>query len=65
MALYAKTPRFALPEYLTALTEYLVIDEPDEGAFTIRDDTGLELYCCWDDCSHLSGGDWQRIETED
>lgn len=48
--------------YLTAGKKYQALC--DDGAlFNIIDDVGDMLICRWDDCPHLGGGVWRKIES--
>lgn len=43
---------------------YEVAREVDDGAFLVRDDTGVERYCLWRGCAYLDDKDWKRIEVD-
>ncbi len=64
---YARAP-YSIPEAVTYLTpgkEYEVLSEK-KGYFSIQsDDPDIILESAlWEDCAHLGGGDWARIEKE-
>lgn len=52
-------------EYLTAGKEYPTGKEELGPAFTIEGDNGNKRLCLWNDCAHLSGGNWRRIERDE
>ena len=62
MPTYAIPPE-GCPHYLTAWKRYEVLREETIGGFYITDNYGDELYCLWDDCGYLDGGDWTREEV--
>lgn len=45
--------------------EYAVIDEPALGEFTIYNDKGRLLRCRWENCPHLFGASWERVERDE
>jgi len=61
-------PTYAIPpegcaSYLTAGKRYEVLREETIRGFYITDNDGDEIYCLWDGCGHLDGGDWTREEV--
>lgn len=54
------------PRYLTPGKRYETRADPDSGnCFTLTDDAGDEILCCWNGCAHLDGHDWIRHEEPD
>jgi hypothetical protein len=45
--------------YLTPGKKYEIL-ESDKISFQILSDTGIKMFCLWEGCGHLSGGDWIR-----
>lgn len=50
--------------YLTAGKRYEVFNDDDVSFESVGDDGDI-FSCVWKDCSHLNGGDWCRVETDD
>jgi|TARA_Y100000310_G_scaffold225826_1_gene227905 hypothetical protein len=50
--------------WLTPNKEYDVIPEEEALAFSIIDDVGDEIYCLFEDCVYLNGGDWEIVEDD-
>ena len=61
MPTYAIPPKWCASN-LTAGKRYEVLRE-ECGGFYITGNDGDELYCLWDDCGHLDGGDWTQEEV--
>ncbi len=59
---YARAPQIipASP-YLTPGKNYLVVKQYGSASFDIIDDEGDQIFCNWEICCHLNGGDWERI----
>lgn len=44
---------------ITAGKAYPVV-RGDDDTFVIRDDAGDRIFCLWEGCAHLVGGNWTR-----
>lgn len=62
MAIYAKTHSEGVD--ITPGKNYKVTHEGVNGIFRIKDDAGFEITCLWDDCAHLGGGSWEKVEVQ-
>lgn len=64
MSVYATADKIGKSEsrYLTAGRKYRVIGD-DGLSFSIINDFGRESVCLWQNCSHLRGGAWRKIES--
>ena len=56
-----------LPDYLTENAVYRVQQQCELSPQYIYDDTGsgTRVYFLMDDCPHLNGGSWERVDIED
>ena len=52
-------------DYLTAGKRYRVTYEREYGAFDVYDDDGDRIISSWQDCFHLNGGNWTRVEGDE
>ena len=48
--------------YLTAGKRYAVLDSDNKNQVRITDDEGDVVFISWNDCAHLNGGNWTRVE---
>lgn len=59
---YARAPQHITDaDYLTPGKDYLVVESYGSTAFEIIDDADDQIFCLWEDCCHLSGGNWERV----
>lgn len=68
MAIYAIPSRDAVDElgrYFIGGKKYPVLRGEDQHGFYAVDEYGGTLCCLWEDCAHLDGGNWQRVEEPD
>lgn len=48
--------------------EYEIVADWKDGLFSIIDDSGdldNPRTCAWENCYHLNGGSWRRVEREE
>lgn len=60
MTVYAKCPEGDW-DYLTAGKLYPVHNE-HSGGFSLVDNEGDEISCLWNNCPHIDGYNWERVE---
>lgn len=51
------------PAYLTAGKPYRLTEDSAGTGFHVTDDDGDEIYCLMENCAHLNGGDWHKVEA--
>ncbi len=50
-------------DYLTPGKPYLALN-PDKRGFDIVAHVVNDVFCLWEGCQHLDGGNWRRVESD-
>lgn len=51
-------------QYITKGKQYETSEGRSELSFRIKDDSGYEIYCLYNGCSHLNGNRWIKVKNK-